>query len=158
MPSKFFSWFNQGLVIWLHIFNNPATIVKVTLGGLLILLIGLFFRALHLSRRAEREINILKEKHRQEFENLFQAVNHAGQVPIATRIVGLNHLLSLGIDKNIKFLLRQYEAQDWNTSRFILDLSGMKKVELKWQLEQVNLLLDSIRTVLKENNYKQQDE
>lgn len=130
-------------------------ILTETFGGLLILLIGLFFRALYLSRRAEREIKILKEKQRQEFEDLFQAVNHIGQVPIATSLVGLNYLISLGLDKNIKNLLKLYEAQDWNTSQVIIDLSGMKKVELQWQIDQAKLLLDTIRTVLKENNYKQ---
>lgn len=118
-----------------------------------IALIILFCRSVYLFQREKR---ILEEKHRLEQEDIISQMHHERMVPIMTRAIGLNNLLSLGRNKHIQSLLKLYEEQDWNTSPVILDLSDEDKVEGKWQAETLKMLMDAFRDILKDENFKQE--
>lgn len=118
-----------------------------------IALIILFCRSVYLFQREKR---ILEEKHRLEQEDIISQMHHERMVPIMTRAIGLNNLLSLGRNKHIQSLLKLYEKQDWNTSPVILDLSDEDKVEGKWQAETLKMLMDAFRDILKDENFKQE--
>lgn len=121
-----------------------------------LVLIALLIVSKRQVRRLKSDLVLMEERHRQEFQDLISKVNHENQIPTASTAKGLTGLIFWALTKCLKLLADLRERQDWNTLSVTEELLGIKNVEVLTLDSKLTDLIESIRGVLKDYNYKQE--
>lgn len=120
----------------------------------------IFIVRFHTSRKKDQEhakqISILKELHRKEFEELIAKVNHQGPIKDGVTALGLMGLILSAIKHSINNLEELYAKKDWNTQGVITELQEIVMTELRLLYNKVADFIESIRNHLKDYNHKQE--
>lgn len=65
-------------------------------------------------KRTLTQIDILKQAHRLDWDELINRLNHTGKIPISTTALGLIGLVSLGISRLLSYLEKHYGGPDFD--------------------------------------------
>lgn len=109
-------------------------------------------------RKLVKIIVTMRELHRKDWEELIYKLNHTGPVPSLTSATGLIGLILWAIGSSISQLKMLLTQKDWNTQRVITELQEIVINELQLLHTTLTKYLETLRTFLKDYQYKQEEE